>query len=122
MRYLFFFLVIFALVACSGRKKVPADILDQPKMTSVISDILIADAVAFEKNSHDSTINIKSLSPVYYRQIFLLHKISKDDFFKSYNYYLNHPDLLKVILDSAYMNTNIKVMPSHPMPDKKPKS
>lgn len=120
MRYLFFFLVLLILAACRDKQKVPKDILDQVKMTSVLSDILIADAVANEKKDHDSTINIKSLSPAYYQQVFGLHKISKDDFFRSYNYYLDHPDLLKAVLDSAYLYTSKKIMPSHPsLPDKK---
>lgn len=119
MRYLFYILVLVGLVACSGRQKIPSDILDKPKMTSVISDILIADAVANQKKLNDTTINLKSLSPLYYQSVFTLHKISKDEFFRSYDYYLNHPDLLKVVLDSAYMNTSKKVMTSYSKPVKK---
>lgn len=122
MRDVVFIFVLLILTACSGRDKLPHGILDKPKMTSLISDMLIADAVANERKQKDTAINIKSLSGSYYQSVFDLHKISKDDFFRSYNYYLNHPDLLKVVLDSAYMNTSKKVMPSYSRPDKKPKS
>ena len=119
MRDVLFILALIILVACSGRDKLPSNILDQPKMTSVISDMLIADAIANERKTKDSIINLNSLSAYYYQGVFAMHRITKDDFFRSYNYYLNHPDLLKVVLDSAYMNTSKKVMPSYPKPDKK---
>lgn len=35
-----------------------------------------------------------------YHQVFAIHKIDKEIYQRSLNYYLDHPDLLKVILDS----------------------
>ncbi|MBI2729646.1 MAG: DUF4296 domain-containing protein [Sphingobacteriales bacterium] len=116
MRYFIFSFILLFFGGCSGRDKIPEGVLTQDKMTNVLSDMLIADAVNNERKQHDSTININSVSPVSYQQVFSLYKITKDDFFKSYNFYLNHPDLFKVVLDSAYKNIANKVMPSHPSP------
>ena len=34
------------------------------------------------------------------QQIFQLHKVSKDDFYKSYDYYSSYPDQMRILLDS----------------------
>ena len=119
MRYLIIICTLFFLIACSGNDKIPGDVLNPKKMTEVLTDVLTADAVVNEEKNHDSTVNVNSLSPAYYQQVFTLHKISREDFFRSYDYYLNHPGLLGAVLDSANAVIAKKIMPGSPVPDKK---
>lgn len=48
----------------------------------------------------DSTIVLKKENIALYNKIFALHKITKDEFYSSYNYYENHPNEMKILLDS----------------------
>jgi hypothetical protein len=93
---------MFSLIACSDKQQAkPKDLLNKGSMTVVMADVLIADAVANDKKSHDSSINVNALGAAYYQQIFTLHHISRQQFATSYSYYVNHPAELKEVLDSA---------------------
>jgi hypothetical protein len=41
-----------------------------------------------------------------YERVFKVHHVTKEEFFKSYNYYLQHPDKNKILMDTvvAYAN------------------
>lgn len=41
-----------------------------------------------------------------YQKVLDVYGLSKDDFFKSYNYYLQHPDKNKILLDSLQTYSN----------------
>jgi hypothetical protein len=43
-----------------------------------------------------------------YEHVFTIHHISKEDFYKSYRYYQQHPDKNKVLFDSLYAVVNRK--------------
>jgi sulfite reductase alpha subunit-like flavoprotein len=90
--------------SCSGRQAIPKDIIPQEKMMAVMTDVLKADGLTEEINRRkmDTLVNQEIRAAKYYKQVFDIHKITKEDFFKSYNYYLQHPDFFKVILDSVY--------------------
>ncbi|HET9056221.1 MAG TPA: DUF4296 domain-containing protein [Chitinophagaceae bacterium] len=97
------FIFIFIFIACSGRPRIPKDVIKPEKMMLVMADVLKADALSEEKTRTitDSTVRKEVEIAKYYKQVFDIHNISKDDFFKSYNYYLQHPDIYKIILDSV---------------------
>ena len=79
-KLIFYTLFVSIFIACSGNKKP----LPVQKMKVV----------------KDSTIVIKKENIALYNKIFDLHKISKDEFYNSYNYYENHPNEMKILLDS----------------------
>lgn len=113
MRIVYYFLLITMIVSCQDGDTLPKGILDRKKMTAVLSEVLIADAVVNERKVKDTAINTRLLTAAGYQRVFDLNKTTKEEFFNSYNYYLGHPDLLKVILDSANNLINNKVMEKH---------
>lgn len=92
-------LVLFSLLF-SCKSSVPKDILPPKKMQAVLWDVMQADELAEYYSSRDSAFKGPARHIDYYQKIFAIHKISKDDFAKSLNYYQNHPASLKSILDS----------------------
>lgn len=118
MRILFFIIIAITIFACTdSRQAKPKDLLSKAPMTSILADVLVADAVTSEKKIKDSLINVNALSAAYYQQIFKIHNISKEQFLSSYDYYVNHPDQFKEILDSATLALNKKMSS-----DRKPNS
>ena len=89
-------LIASILIACSGHNK-PLPI---QKMKVVMWDVVNADEWMKFASIKDSTIAIKKENIALYNKIFALHKITKDEFYSSYNYYENHPNEMKILLDS----------------------
>ncbi len=98
---LFISFMIFLFVSCKSKNRIPSDVLAQNKMQVVLWDVMRADQfLADYVLSKDSSIDKINESLKYYEEIFALHKISKEQFQKSFSFYKDHPDLLKVIMDS----------------------
>jgi hypothetical protein len=101
MRVIIPALMTFLIFGCTNTNKVPEDILSKKKMEVVLWDIIQAERfnVLFQfKDSASKNILLERFK--LYEQVFALHKVSKDDFVKSYKYYLSRPDMAKVIFDS----------------------
>ncbi len=93
--------LIVLLYACSGKGKVPSNVLDEQKFQAVFKDIVIADALSTEKSFKDTAVKIPDANAAYFLKVFEMHGVTKNQFMVSYNYYLSRPDLLKVITDSV---------------------
>ncbi len=102
-----FFLMVFILIACSS-SPVPKGIIRPNQMQKVLFDLIKADEFLTNFAVKDSTINLKTRRISLYEQVFTIHHISKDDFYKSYRYYQQHPDKNKVLFDSLYAVVNRK--------------
>ena len=97
MRNLIYILIFSTLLfACNGKSKVIAI----PKMKFIMWDIVNADEWMKLAVAKDSSITIKKENIALYNKIFTLHKITKDEFYNSYNYYETHPNEMKILLDS----------------------
>lgn len=90
------------LVACSAKENVPNNVLPDNKMKVVLWDIMRAQFLAQHKAGQDSTINLDAETKVLTEKVFAVHKITSQDFDRSYNWYTAHPDKLQVMLDSLY--------------------
>ena len=101
MRYLHIALTLLAvlLYSCS-ESKLPSGILEPEKMQAVYWDYISADVFSNEFIRKDSSKNAALENKKLQEQIFRLHKISKETFYKSYDYYLNHQLLMKDMLDT----------------------
>ncbi|NML22663.1 DUF4296 domain-containing protein [Pseudoflavitalea sp. G-6-1-2] len=93
---------LMILAACSNKNKVPSGVMDHEEMEAVMWDMIQADRYAAISFSGDSLKrnNIKDETLKVYDQVFQIHKISKEEFLKSYKFYLSRPDMLKVVFDS----------------------
>ena len=97
------FIIFFGwiiLIGCSCKSKNNKDILVIDSMKLVMWDmlnagewgnVLIAKDSSFLKNHSDIKL---------YEQVFLIHHITKNQFYNSYRYYESHPDKMKVLMDS----------------------
>lgn len=87
-------------VSCTNRTKVPKDILPKEKMGKVMWDLMQVDEYARTYISVDTCRDYKKERTILYQQVFNLHKVSRDVFNKSMEYYLHHPDLMLSIYDT----------------------
>lgn len=93
-------ILVFLVLVFSCKSSVPKDVFAPKKMQAVLWDVMQADEMAEYYSAKDSTYRNLSKHSEYYRQVFAIHKISKEDFSRSLSYYEEHPSRLKPILDS----------------------
>jgi hypothetical protein len=102
-RYAVFVLALF--YACSSDDGVPKNVMVPEKMKQVLFDVIRVQEYASLKYGHDSAV-IDANMPVLMQQVFTIHKITKDDFFTSFDYYQNHPDKNQTLFDSLSTYTD----------------
>ena len=105
---LFNLAIVFCfLLACTDKKKIPSDVLDREKMEKVLWDMMVADRFAAQYVVRDSArLNVTDETFKLYSQVFALNNITREQFVKSYKFYLTRPDLSKVLFDSILVEAN----------------
>ncbi len=100
MRYLAIVCVLI-ITSCSDSQKVPKDIIQKEKMQAIMWDMIQADRYTneFLPKVKDSLYDKNEILKVY-QSVFNIHGITKDEFIKSYKFYLDHPGIAKVMFDS----------------------
>ena len=93
-------LSLVILFSCGNQQKEPAGILKPAKMQAVLWDVIKADAYTTEFIKKDSAKNDVEENLKLQREIFAMHKVSKEDFYRSFEYYKNNSSLMKGIIDS----------------------
>lgn len=115
------FLWFTLLVGCSSGP-VPKGILKAGQMRKVVYDLMQVEEYVTNFAVKDSAIDIKKQRSIFYEQVFKLHNTSRKEFYTSYTYYQQHPDLQKVLYDSLYNQANKrKPVPSRILPMKSAK-
>jgi hypothetical protein len=94
------------LAGCSDKDRVPGNVIPKEKMEKILWDIIQAERFSASFLVKDSTKNVKTETFKLYEQIFRLHKITRDEFVKSYKFYLSRPDIAKVMFDSLSTHAN----------------
>ncbi len=102
------FLLSAGLMSCS-KSKVPNGILEPEKMQAVYWDYMRADIYANELIRNDSNRNANKENIQLQKEVFELHKVTKEEFYKSYDYYLNHSSLMKQMLDTMTVRQQKKI-------------
>jgi hypothetical protein len=105
MKNLIGYLILIFLASCS-QNKIPKDILPKEKMQAVLWDYMRADAFTTDYISKDSTKNLLLENVKLQKEIFNYHHTTKEQFYKSYDYYVNHSDVLTEMLDSIIAQKN----------------
>ncbi len=118
MKYIFFLMVPCFLFSCSGSDGVPSGIIAKPKMETILWQLMQVDEfTASTFTPRDSTHNLTTERISRYRQVFRLNQVSKDEFEKSYKFYMGHPDITRVLFDSINAKANrLRDEASHPQP------
>jgi hypothetical protein len=98
--------IVILLLSCSGKKKLPKGIIEPKKMENVFWDYIRADVFARDFTRKDSLKRDTIENVRLQKKIFSYYNISKEDFYRSYDYYLKHPDLMNAVLDSMVAKQN----------------
>ena len=93
-------LSLISFFSCGNKNKIPEGILKPDKMQAVLWDVIRADAFTADFIKKDSTKNATAENLKLQQQVFAIHHISRQDFYKSYDYYKLNPGRLKTIMDS----------------------
>ena len=113
---------LLLLTACSDNRRIPSSIIQPEKFEAILTDVLLADALTLERSFKDTAVKITDQNAAYFLKVFELHGVSKNEFMKSYNFYLQRPDLLRVITDSIssvlnQRNLQLSIDTSKPKPN-----
>lgn len=89
------------MVACSGKDKLPKDILPEKQMRELMWDMIRTGEFlnGFVANK-DSSISKKPEMEKWFSKVYQLHKVNREVFDKNYAWYQSHPALMKSILDT----------------------
>ncbi|HSQ44074.1 MAG TPA: DUF4296 domain-containing protein [Ginsengibacter sp.] len=100
MKNIFYLIVFGFFVSCTGKNKVPSEIIQPSKMQNILWDVMRAQALSTETARKDSTINEVAETKVLTQKVFDIYKVTPKAFDQSYNWYTNHPDIMKTLFDS----------------------
>lgn len=98
MRILAVLVLVMFLFSCSDKEEISSTVIGMKPMQQIVWDMAQADEVAFQRKISDSTIDLKTASFRLYDTVFAIHKISREDFYKSYEYYQRRPHLYKELM------------------------
>ena len=94
-------LVIFTLLwSCSGENKIPSEIIQPNEMQNILWDVMRAQALSTEIARKDSAVNEVTETKVLTQKVFQIHNITSTAFARSYSWYTNHPDVMRILFDS----------------------
>jgi hypothetical protein len=96
--------IVLGLISCTDKDKIPKGVLPKDKMESVLWDMLEAERyrTTFIKDS----AKIKTETFKLYAEVFAIHQITKDQFIKSYKFYMSRPDIARDMFDSLSTRAN----------------
>lgn len=100
MRWILIIFLSLSISSCQDRNKVPANILPPKKMQAVLWDMMRADKLASDFILRDTSLERDAESIKMYQEVLAIHSLSKEKFRESFNWYKDHPVVLKVIMDS----------------------
>jgi hypothetical protein len=100
-------------MACNRGPKVPKGVLQPDKMEDVLWDMIqTGEFLSGYVLYRDTNINAVLESQRWYEKVYSFHQISKEDFKRSYNWYRDHPDMMKRILDSLSVRKDPEPTPA----------
>ena len=102
MKRFFPYLCMIIFVGCSSPDETPSGIISADEMKPLIWDVMKAQNLAQQMAKRDSTLNDSIETVRLTEKVFNIYKINKEEFKKSYDWYIKHPTVLKEIFDSLY--------------------
>jgi hypothetical protein len=70
-------------------------------MKIVMLQLLQVDEFYNRTSFRDSTLRIEKKNIVFYKQVFELNGVDRNQFYKTLDYYESHPNEMKVLMDSV---------------------
>ena len=90
----------FVAASCGNSNRMPEGILPSQKMETIVWQLMQSDEYVNTLLAKDSTKKSNTERMKRYSQVFELNKTSMAEFKKSYQFYMLHPDITKVVFDS----------------------
>jgi hypothetical protein len=107
-------LILASFLSCSEKEQ-EKNVLPENEMREVMWDMMRADQYVSAFLPKDSANNKKDQSTRLYEEIFHIHKITREEFKTSFDYYSSRPDLFRPIIDSlAKRRIESPHRPTHP--------
>jgi hypothetical protein len=106
MRVIAFLLMICLLSGCRQSNDIPAGIIPKSKMETILWQLMQTDEFVTYALLKDSIKGTDQERIKLYQQVFTLNKVKKEEFSKSYKYYMGHPEISKVMFDSLATRAN----------------
>ena len=102
MRLFIFTACVILLAGCaSDSDNIPKDIIAKDKMGKIFWDMIQADQFSTQYLTKDTAKSKTKLETMkLYEEIFRIHHITRDEFKKSFQFYVAHPDITKSMFDS----------------------
>lgn len=98
--------ICLLFAGCSDKDSVPHGILPIDKMSTVMWDMIQADQYAAILAKDSVHVDRKLEHLRLYEQVLQLHEVSREKFKKSYQYYLDHPEVNAILYDSLVAQGN----------------
>lgn len=103
MKHFFYLLCgIFLIAGCADQQRVPKSVVQPERMQSVMWDVFLAEAWAKRLANQDSTVVLSDVTKELTLAALKTHQLDEKTFFKSYQWYVNHPQVFQPLLDSLY--------------------
>lgn len=100
MSRIFLFIILFFLLSCNGKNHIPENIIKQREMEAIMWDMIKADNLALQRVRYNPTLDKNKEDIALLDTVFDIHKIRKSDFDRGLTFYQDHPEMMKIILDS----------------------
>jgi hypothetical protein len=97
--------MVWYLTSCTDKDRIPKGVLGKEKMEQVLWDMIQAERYR-ETFILDSSKNFKTEQFKLYAQVFEINKVTKDEFIRSYKFYMSRPDIARDMFDSLASMAN----------------
>lgn len=95
------------MISCGKRSAVPGEFIQPAVMQSVLWDYIRADALTMQlQKNNTGTPEALAENVKLQKQVFAIHQVSKEEFYRSLNFYKSHPALMRTIMDSIVNKAN----------------
>src|ERR1035437_2174827 len=97
---IFLFFIVYITLSCNGKTETKMEALPFDTMKIVIWDLLNADEWNNLQLQKDTALRRTKNNLKLYQKVFAIHHIDKDNFYYSYKFYEEHPDRMKILMDT----------------------
>ncbi|MFM1929423.1 MAG: hypothetical protein RL387_751 [Bacteroidota bacterium] len=95
-------LIVCLFVFSCQDKELPKNMVPFEKMKVVLYQLMKADEYYTRMVSADTAMQLEKKNIQYYKQIFELNKVNRNDFYETLTYLQKRPIEFKELMDSAY--------------------
>ena len=106
MRLLVFVLAVSLLAACANSDAIPGNVISKQKMETIIWQLIQSDEYINIRLAKDTAKKMSTEKMKIYQQVFDLNGVSLAEFKKSYQFYMEHPNISKEMFDSISVRAN----------------